>query len=68
MPDEDTSEKSALIFLPRDGTYHLYRVWRAGREAQRTECQQGAAENRRSRERARRFQEIKGFPDEQRPG
>jgi len=30
---KDTAERSALIFVPQDGAYHLYRVWRAGREA-----------------------------------
>ena len=30
---KNTADHSALVFVPQDGAYHLYRVWRAGREA-----------------------------------
>ncbi len=29
----DTADRSTLVFVPQNGTYHLYRVWREGREA-----------------------------------
>lgn len=30
---KDTADRSLLVFVPQNGTYHLFRVWRAGREA-----------------------------------